>query len=192
MSAGSNFLAELWSDVPPSKLAEPVKALEVSRRKTMRAGGEERVRKLSTVRCWLVLTRVMSLPALCLCSAAAAQDKWQLLPAFLQLRGLVKQHIDSYNYFIQVELKQILMANQKVQCDVDPNFFLKYTDIRVGTPSVEEELIISKTTPNVSSTRGRQMQTDGCGESGCIVYAVGTLGIGPAQGRRKRCARTRL
>jgi DNA-directed RNA polymerase beta subunit len=37
-----------------------------------------------------------------------------LLPAFLQLRGLVKQHIDSYNYFINVELKQILMANQKV------------------------------------------------------------------------------
>lgn len=80
------------------------------------------------------------------------QDKWKLLPAFLQLRGLVKQHIDSYNYFLQVELKQIMMANQKVICDVDPNFFLKYTDIRVGTPSVEEELIISKTTPNVRAT----------------------------------------
>jgi len=42
------------------------------------------------------------------------QEKWKLLPAFLQLRGLVKQHIDSYNYFLTVELKQILMANQKV------------------------------------------------------------------------------
>lgn len=43
------------------------------------------------------------------------QEKWKLLPAFLQLRGLVKQHIDSYNYFLTVELKQILMANQKVR-----------------------------------------------------------------------------
>ncbi len=71
-----------------------------------------------------------------------------MLPAFLQLRGLVKQHIDSYNYFLTVELKQILLANQKVHCDADPNFFLKYTDIRIGAPSVEEELVVSKTTPN--------------------------------------------
>ena len=71
-----------------------------------------------------------------------------MLPAFLQLRGLVKQHIDSYNYFLTVELQQILLANQKVHCDADPSFFLKYTDIRVGAPSVEEELVVSKTTPN--------------------------------------------
>ena len=25
------------------------------------------------------------------------EDKWTLLPAFLRLRGLVRQHIDSYN-----------------------------------------------------------------------------------------------
>jgi DNA-directed RNA polymerase III subunit RPC2 len=53
------------------------------------------------------------------------EEKWKLLPAFLQLRGLVKQHIDSYNYFIQTEMKQIMLANQKVTSDVDPNFFLK-------------------------------------------------------------------
>lgn len=64
----------------------------------------------------------------------------------------MKQHIDSYNYFVTTELKQILLANQKVTCDNDPNFFLKYTDIRVAAPSVEEELIISKTTPNVSDS----------------------------------------
>jgi hypothetical protein len=55
--------------------------------------------------CSIVVVAAMSL---------VPQDKWQLLPAFLQLRGLVKQHIDSYNYFLQVELKQIMMANQKV------------------------------------------------------------------------------
>ena len=31
-----------------------------------------------------------------------AQDKWNILPAFLKVKGLVKQHLDSYNYFIDV------------------------------------------------------------------------------------------
>ena len=32
------------------------------------------------------------------------QEKWKLLPAFLSVRGLVKQHIDSYNHFVDVEV----------------------------------------------------------------------------------------
>ncbi|KAK9764200.1 DNA-directed RNA polymerase III complex subunit Rpc2, partial [Basidiobolus ranarum] len=62
------------------------------------------------------------------------EDKWQLLPAFLKVKGLVKQHIDSFNYFINVDLNKILKANEKVTSDVDPNFYLKYTGIRVGKP----------------------------------------------------------
>lgn len=53
------------------------------------------------------------------------EDKFQLLPAFLKVRGLVKQHIDSFNYLINHEIKKIVMANEKVTCDTDPNFFLK-------------------------------------------------------------------
>ncbi|KAJ2581632.1 DNA-directed RNA polymerase III complex subunit Rpc2, partial [Coemansia sp. RSA 1836] len=63
-----------------------------------------------------------------------AEDKWQLLPAFLRVKGLVKQHIDSFNYFIQVDMKKIVKANEMVTSDVDPAFYLKYTDIRVGHP----------------------------------------------------------
>ncbi|KAI5452589.1 DNA-directed RNA polymerase III complex subunit Rpc2 [Naganishia albida] len=62
-------------------------------------------------------------------------DKWQLLPAYLKTKGLVKQHIDSFNYFIDTELKQILEANNLVTSDVDPKFFLRYTDIHVGMPT---------------------------------------------------------
>jgi DNA-directed RNA polymerase III subunit RPC2 len=54
-----------------------------------------------------------------------AQDKWNLLPAFLKVKGLVKQHIDSYNYFIENELQKILMANRRVISDVDSSFFLE-------------------------------------------------------------------
>ena len=34
------------------------------------------------------------------------QDKWNLLPAFLKVKGLVKQHIDSFNYFVDHEIKE--------------------------------------------------------------------------------------
>ena len=53
------------------------------------------------------------------------QDKWELLPAFLKVKGLVKQHIDSFNYFVDVELRKILKANEYILSDTDPNFFLK-------------------------------------------------------------------
>lgn len=38
------------------------------------------------------------------------QEKWKLLPHFLQLRGLMRQHIDSFNYFVNREIKDIVNA----------------------------------------------------------------------------------
>jgi DNA-directed RNA polymerase III subunit RPC2 len=73
------------------------------------------------------------------------QDKWELLPAFLQVKGLVKQHLDSYDYFVNVDIKAILAANAYVVSDVDPQYFVKYTDIRIERPyrgdSGEREII---------------------------------------------------
>ncbi|KDQ54565.1 hypothetical protein JAAARDRAFT_38245 [Jaapia argillacea MUCL 33604] len=63
------------------------------------------------------------------------EDKWLLLPAFLKVKGLVKQHIDSFNYFVDVDIKNIVRANAKVTSDVDPRFWLKYTDISIGFPT---------------------------------------------------------
>ncbi len=55
------------------------------------------------------------------------RDKYQLLPAFLRVRGLVRQHIDSFNYFINQEMQKIIRAkgNERVTCDTDPNFYLR-------------------------------------------------------------------
>ncbi|TPX39951.1 DNA-directed RNA polymerase [Synchytrium endobioticum] len=64
-----------------------------------------------------------------------AEDKWRLLPAFLQTKGLIKQHIDSYNYFVQTELKKIMLANQRIESDVDSRFYLKFKDIRIEPPT---------------------------------------------------------
>ncbi|GJD11700.1 DNA-directed RNA polymerase III subunit RPC2 [Galdieria sulphuraria] len=74
-------------------------------------------------------------------------EKWLLIPAFLKLRGLVKQHIESFNFLIEKELSKIVAANDKVTCDADQSFYLRYLGIRVGTPSIEEDLVISKVTP---------------------------------------------
>lgn len=63
----------------------------------------------------------------------SVKDKYELLPAFLKVRGLVRQHIDSFNYFINHEMNKIIKAkgNERVTCDTDPNFYLKYGGVGV-------------------------------------------------------------
>ncbi|KAK2509216.1 hypothetical protein MC885_000163, partial [Smutsia gigantea] len=72
------------------------------------------------------------------------EEKWRLLPAFLKVKGLVKQHIDSFNYFINVEIKKIMKANEKVTSDADPMWYLKYLNIYVGLPDVEESFNVTR------------------------------------------------
>eukprot|EP00962_Isochrysis_galbana_P043135 scaffold16329_cov121-Isochrysis_galbana.AAC.13 len=62
-------------------------------------------------------------------------DKWKLLPAFLKVRGLVKQHLDSYNHLIGIEMQQIVKANELVTCEADPNFYMRFLDVSLGEPS---------------------------------------------------------
>lgn len=77
------------------------------------------------------------------------EAKWKLVPAYLAVRGLVRQHLDSFNHFIQVELKEIIKANEFVHCEADPNWFVRYLDIRVGSPDIEESFCMQrKTTPH--------------------------------------------
>uniref|UniRef100_A0A672R237 DNA-directed RNA polymerase subunit beta n=1 Tax=Sinocyclocheilus grahami TaxID=75366 RepID=A0A672R237_SINGR len=72
------------------------------------------------------------------------EEKWKLLPAFLKVKGLVKQHIDSFNYFINVEIKKIMKANEKITSDADPMWYLKYLNIYVGMPDVEESFYVTR------------------------------------------------
>ncbi|KIV86089.1 hypothetical protein, variant [Exophiala sideris] len=83
-----------------------------------------------------------------------ARDKWNLLPAFLKVKGLVKQHIESFNHFVEVELKKIIEAEPVITSDIDPDFYIKYLDIRVGKPCRYDEMLgvdskdTSTVTPN--------------------------------------------
>lgn len=67
------------------------------------------------------------------------RDKWNLVPAFLKVKGLVKQHIDSYNDFIEVQLKKIIESSSTIRSDVDHQFFIKFTDIYLGSPRRADE-----------------------------------------------------
>ena len=72
------------------------------------------------------------------------KEKWKLVPAFLKVKGLVKQHIDSFNYFINVDMRKVVLANETVTSDADPSFYLKYLNITVGSPDVEESFNVTR------------------------------------------------
>ena len=70
----------------------------------------------------------------------------------MQVRGLVRQHIESYNYFIDTDLQNIVFAqaNKRVTLDqLTPEpFYLEYHHIHVGEPCVEEDLNVVGTNPH--------------------------------------------
>ncbi|KRY30380.1 DNA-directed RNA polymerase III subunit RPC2 [Trichinella spiralis] len=66
------------------------------------------------------------------------EQKWAIIPHYLRTKGLINQHIDSFDYFINSEIKEIVKANNMVRCNADPSFYIKYIDIRVGLPKAEE------------------------------------------------------
>lgn len=81
-----------------------------------------------------------------------ARDKWNLLPAFLQVKGLIKQHTDSFDYFIDVEMKKIVQANSMIHSQVKAEKWIRFTDIRIGKPSRIEDAragyVQTEVTPN--------------------------------------------
>ncbi|KAG1669071.1 hypothetical protein FOA52_003989 [Chlamydomonas sp. UWO 241] len=130
----------------------------------------------------------------------AVEDKFQLLPAFLKVRGLVKQHLDSYNYFINEDIKKIVSANERVTCDTDPNFYLKFLNIYVGRPSIEEDMVATDITPqscrlrdityaapitvDIEYTRGKEIVVKK-GRNGQGAVCIGRM---PLMLRSDRCA----
>ncbi|ORZ33682.1 DNA-directed RNA polymerase III subunit RPC2 [Catenaria anguillulae PL171] len=72
------------------------------------------------------------------------EDKWKLLPAFLKVKGLVKQHLDSFDWFVNHGMPDIVRANARIDSDVDPEFYLKFTAIRVGRPEVQDQIGVKR------------------------------------------------
>eukprot|EP01084_Bolivina_argentea_P278251 475273_1 len=62
-------------------------------------------------------------------------DKWKLVSTYVKTRGLVKQHIESFNYFVDKGLKKILKANSVLYFEQKQDLWLRYDSIRIGKPS---------------------------------------------------------
>ncbi|KAF4519356.1 hypothetical protein B566_EDAN011362 [Ephemera danica] len=81
------------------------------------------------------------------------EGKWKLVPAYLEEKGLVAPHIDSYNHFVTSTIKKIVEANDTVYSDQDPNFYMRYTNVRVGTASASDggpdaQVVMREITPH--------------------------------------------
>ncbi len=73
------------------------------------------------------------------------EEKWKLLPHFLRMRVLMRQHIDSFNHLIKTDIRNIVTArsNVEVRSEADPKFFLRYT-VRSFYSSVIPPICFSK------------------------------------------------
>ncbi|CAO2039776.1 unnamed protein product, partial [Urochloa humidicola] len=101
-----------------------------------------------------------------------AVDKFALLPAFLKVRGLVKEHINSFDYFINKGIKDIVLANNRIEAQDKPSIYLRYTNVRVGNPSVQKEFRTEVITPQIcrltDETYSAPIKVD-------VEYTVGNL-----------------
>ncbi|EPY35525.1 DNA-directed RNA polymerase III subunit RPC2 [Strigomonas culicis] len=64
------------------------------------------------------------------------KKKMEMLPALLKMRGILNHHLASFDHLINVELRQILLneSNIEIKSSVDPDFVIRYTNIRVKSP----------------------------------------------------------
>lgn len=79
----------------------------------------------------------------------SAVDKFQLVPEFLKVRGLVRQHLDSFNYFVNTEIKKIVKANDRIESSTDPSIYLRFLDVRIGEPSVTVNAVSETINPHM-------------------------------------------
>ena len=64
-------------------------------------------------------------------------DKWKVLKSMYSEFGLVRQHLYSFNEFIEKKLNEIVQERPKIEPDIE-GFYVKLEGIDVGEPSVRE------------------------------------------------------
>jgi DNA-directed RNA polymerase subunit B len=65
------------------------------------------------------------------------QDTWPLVEAFFKEKGLVRQHLDSYNDFIERGIQQVIDEIGGIDLDIE-GVDVKFGQVRLGKPSVKE------------------------------------------------------
>ena len=69
----------------------------------------------------------------------SSEDFWALMKAFFREKGLVRQHLDSYNEFINQGIQQIVSEVGEVPIEIpEYPYRLRFGRVRVGRPRVYE------------------------------------------------------
>eukprot|EP00760_Papus_ankaliazontas_P006674 PhM_4_TR13134/c0_g1_i1/m.14396/K03021/RPC2, POLR3B; DNA-directed RNA polymerase III subunit RPC2 len=125
-------------------------------------------------------------------------EKWKLVPAFISAKGFVRQHVTSFDHFLESELDKIVKANQEVRLVSDPVFFLRYKRITVDPPTVQENLATRPITPHECRLRDltymgtvkvdvEYMRHEGQGQPKIHTQYNVQIGRIPIMLRSKRC-----
>ncbi len=64
-------------------------------------------------------------------------ELWLVMESYWKEKGFVRQHLDSYNAFIDHGLQDVVNEFGEVVPDI-PNFKVKFGKIRVGQPEFQE------------------------------------------------------
>lgn len=84
---------------------------------------------------------------------ARAIDRWELMTTFFEEKGLVRQHLDSYNSFIKEGLQQIVEEVGRIEPDIE-GFCVEFGKIRVEEPNVTEaDGSVKKVSPSEARIR---------------------------------------
>ncbi len=64
-------------------------------------------------------------------------DRWVIMKAFFEEKGLVRQHLDSYNDFIERGIQQVIDEVGKIEPEI-ADFYVKLGKIEIGEPIIRE------------------------------------------------------
>ena len=73
---------------------------------------------------------------------------YNLLKHFFECKGLIWQHIESFNYFLNTELKKIVFSECKKNSKNIKNFNLKFSNLKISCPSDYVNYMEVPITPN--------------------------------------------
>jgi DNA-directed RNA polymerase subunit B len=65
------------------------------------------------------------------------EDRWALMEAFFREKGLVRQHLDSFNDFVTKGIQQIVDEQGEIETSI-PGLKVRLGDIKIGEPTVLE------------------------------------------------------
>lgn len=65
------------------------------------------------------------------------EDRWALVQAMVKELGLVRQHLDSYNDFIQNGLQSVVKEMGEIRPEI-PNYYVKLNKIEMDRPNIRE------------------------------------------------------